>query len=319
MTDTPPTLSARIKDTATGMAMYMPIALARCLPYRWRVPVMGWITSRLVAPVAGYDRRVRENLAHVLPTMPPHKARRLSKRVSDNFGRNLIELYSPDEFVARCHDIPVEGPGLQTIREEQAAGRPVIFVTGHIGNFNALRVAMIREGCDFGVFYRPLSNTWFNRRYIAAMGTISQPMFQQGRRGMSQMVRHLRRGGTLAILNDLNAHDGVPLDFFGKPALTSLVTAEMALKFNALLVPGWCLRQANGLDFRVVIEAPLPHSDPVTMTRQINDRLEKQVRRNMDQWLWIHRRWKDATGPLAEGAAQKLRSYQRQAESGDTG
>ena len=169
---------------------------------------------------------------------------------------------------------------------------------------------MVHQGIDLGGFYRPLSNRYFNRHYSRAMTSLSQPMFEQGKRGMVQMVKHLRGGGVQAILTDLNAHDGVPLDFFGKPALTSLVTAEMALKFDAPLVPVWGIRRENGLDFDVYVEEPIPPSDSITMTQEFNNRLEAQIRAHMDQWFWIHRRWKDGTGVLAERGAARIAAAQ---------
>jgi KDO2-lipid IV(A) lauroyltransferase len=163
---------------------------------------------------------------------------------------------------------------------------------------------MIEQGFNMGVFYRPMSNRPFNSHYVNAMASLSEPMFEQGRKGMIRMVKHLRSGGVIAILNDVNAQDGVPLEFFGKPALTSLATAELALKFDALLVPVWGLRDPDGLHFTIQTERPIEHSDPVTMTREFNARLESVVRKNMDQWFWIHRRWKDGTGPLADRKAR---------------
>ncbi|MDZ7711101.1 MAG: lysophospholipid acyltransferase family protein [Roseovarius sp.] len=309
--DDRPSLAARVADTALGVAMYAPIALCKLLPYRWRIPVMGWLTARVVAPLAGYHTRVRENLAHAVPDLPEAEVRRLMRAVPDNAGRNMAELYSTEDFIARTRRSPVTGPGLDTIRAAQEANRPIIFVTGHFGSFNAARIAMIEQGFSMGVFYRNMHNRWFNRRYVAAMGALSEPMFEQGRRGMMQMVKHLKRGGVLAILTDLNAHDGVPLSFFGKPALSPLATAELALKFDAPLVPVWGIRSENGLDFEIIVEEPVPMSDPVTMTQEVNDRLERQVREHMDQWLWIHRRWKDGTGPLADRGAAHLEDLRR--------
>ncbi len=282
------------------------IGLAGLMPYRWRVPAMGWITSRIVAPLAGYSARVRDNLAHVCPDLPEAEVRRLMRAVPDNAGRGMIEMYSTRAFTARARHSPMTGPGMDAVRAAKAAGRPLIFVTGHFGSFNAARVAMVEQGIELGGFYRPLKNRYFNAHYSKAMTALSQPMFEQSKRGMVQMTRHLRAGGTLAILTDINAHGGVPLDFFGKPALTSLVTAELALKFDAPLVPVWGIRRANGLDFDVIVEAPIEPSDPVTMTQEFNDRLEAQVRDHMDQWFWIHRRWKDGTGDMADRGAERI-------------
>ena len=104
------------------------------------------------------------------------------------------------------------------------------------------------------------------------------------------MIRFIRSGNAVAILLDQYVNDGAPLTFFGQTAPTSLSAAELALKYDALLVPGYGIRVAGG--FEVIVEASIPHSDPSTMTQAINDSLEGQVRQNMDQWLWIHRRWK---------------------------
>ncbi|MFN3208954.1 MAG: lysophospholipid acyltransferase family protein [Roseovarius sp.] len=240
-------------ERLTGAVLVAPIRMARLLPYRWRLPFAAWLTTRVLAPLAGYRRRVRENLALVRPDLSRAEVESLARRVPDNAGRNMVELYSP-EFPDHARKSPVVGPGLPDVRAARDAGRPVIFVTGHFGSFNAARMAMMEQGFNMGVFYRPMANRPFNAHYVRAMAALSEPMFEQGRKGMMQMVKHLRSGGVLAILNDLNAHDGVPLDFFGKPALTSLATAEMALKFDALLVPVWGLRDPDGLNFTIHTE-----------------------------------------------------------------
>ncbi|WP_324752075.1 lysophospholipid acyltransferase family protein [Roseovarius sp. Pro17] len=296
----------RAGEYLVNLVLRAVIALAGLMPYRWRIPALGWMTAHIVAPLAGYSARVRENLALAMPDLPKSDVRRLMRAVPDNAGRNMMEMYSAAEFSARASHSPVSGPGLPAIQEARTEGRPVIFVTGHLGSFNAARVAMVQQGFEMGVFYRPMKNRYFNVHYTEAMGSLSQPMFEQGRRGMVQMTKHLRAGGVLAILNDLNAHGGVPLDFFGQPALTSLVTAELALKFDAPLVPVWGIRRENGLDFDIHVEEPIPPGDPVEMTREFNARLEVQVRRHMDQWFWIHRRWKDGTGDMADRGAARI-------------
>jgi KDO2-lipid IV(A) lauroyltransferase len=106
-------------------------------------------------------------------------------------------------------------------------------------------------------------------------------------------VRHLKHGGIIAIVGDLHVQEGIPLNFFGQPAITSTVPAELALKYDAVMIPVYAVRQPNGLDFEIVMHAPIEHSDPVTMTQSVNDDLESLVRSNMDQWFWIHRRWKN--------------------------
>jgi KDO2-lipid IV(A) lauroyltransferase len=106
------------------------------------------------------------------------------------------------------------------------------------------------------------------------------------------MVRFLRGGGTVAMLIDQHMHKGEPLDFMGQTAMTALSAAEMALKYDALLVPCYGIRRKDGLSFDAVFEAPVPHSTAVEMTQALNHSLQARIEKNIDQWFWIHRRWK---------------------------
>ncbi len=288
---------------AQNAALRLVIGAALALPYGWRVPLMGWAARTIVAPLAGWRRRIRENLAYVRPDLPEAEVARLTRAVPDNVGRTLIEIYSGADFVERARAAPIEGPGLAALEAARAEGRPVILVTAHFGNYDVARANLIGRGHNMGALYRAMSNPWFNDHYVAAISRIGTPMFEQGRRGMSQLVRHIKGGGVLGILTDLNAYGSPALDYFGKPALTSTITAELALKYDAALIPIYSVRQPDGLSFVVRVEAPIAPSDPATMTQAVNDNLEALVREHMDQWFWIHRRWK-----LRNKSPEKLRA-----------
>jgi KDO2-lipid IV(A) lauroyltransferase len=283
----------RVSQYIINLFLRSLIGLALALPYAARVRTMGWLVEKVVSPLAGYPKRIRANLAHVLPDLPETEVERLCKEVPNNAGRTLIELYSGDAFVQRAIKAPINGPGYEALETARADGRPVILVTGHFGNYDVSRAALIPKGHNMGALYRRMSNPYFNEHYVKSITTIGTPMFEQGRKGMSQMVRHIKSGGVLGILTDLHAHGGASLDYFGKPAITSLITAELALKYNAALIPVYAVRQANGLDFEIIVQDEIPHSDAETMTQAVNDGLEALVRENMHQWFWIHRRWKN--------------------------
>jgi KDO2-lipid IV(A) lauroyltransferase len=68
--------------------------------------------------------------------------------------------------------------------------------------------------------------------------------------------------------------------------------AELALRYDALLIPFYGIRKANGLDFETVLEAPIPPSDPQTMTQALNDSLAARIKADPGQWFWVHRRWR---------------------------
>ena len=297
----PSQLTARQRASyfAENIALRGILRLAGLVPYRWRVPLIGKLVSAL-GPLVGFDRRIRDNLTLTCPDLTEADVAKLCREVSDNAGRTIAELYAGAPFIDRAKAAPITGAGLQSLEEARAAGRPVILVTGHFGNYDAARAGLISRGFTMGALYRRMANPYFNTHYVRTISQIGTPMFEQGKRGMVEMVRHLKKGGTIAIVADLHVHGGELINFFGKPAVTSTVPAELALKYNAALIPVYGIRQENGLDFEVTLSDEISASDPVTMTQAICDDLENVVRRHMGQWFWIHRRWKSY---LPEAAA----------------
>ncbi len=265
---------------------------ALTLPYRTRVNMMGWLMSRVMAPLAGYSKRVRANLAHVMPELPEAEVARLVREVPDNAGRTLIEIYSGSEFIARMKDIEFHGPGAEILREARDSRRPVILHTGHFGNYDVPRAALIAHGYDVGSLYNPMKNKFFNAHYVDAIGTIGKPLFPRGRRGYAELLKHLKSGGMIGFLSDVYVQRGTVLDFFGKPARTSLAAAELALKYEALLIPIYGIRLDDKLNFKVQVQAPVPHTTAEDMAQVLNSDLEEITRQHMEQWFWIHRRWK---------------------------
>ncbi len=279
-------------DWLTDRVLRGLIWLALCLPLRLRLWLMGRSVARVIAPLAGYRARAMANLAHVWPDLPEAEARRIADAVADQAGRTMIENYGVAELRARMAEAPVGGPGLKAIEEARAQGRPVLFVTGHYGNFEAPRAALVARGYQIGGLYRPMSNPFFNAHYAQNMHALSGPVFEQGRRGTMGLIRHVREGGMAVLLFDVYDSAGAVFDFLGKPAPTLTSAADIALKTGALLVPFFGIRQPDGVSFDCVFEAPIPHSDALAMTQEMSARLEARIAEDPTQWFWIHRRWK---------------------------
>ena len=284
------------KYFVTGLFTKGLIHALRALPYEKRIATMGAIVRRL-SPIIGFRKRVRTNLQLTCPDLSDGEIDRISRDVSDNAGRAIMEHFSPEGFTKRQSHAKISGPGVEAFDKAIADGRPVMMITAHFGHYLAARIALqARSGLPIGCLYRRMANPYFNDMYVDAFYKTGAPMFEQGRRGMVEMVRSLKKGGIIAIVSDLHAHGGEELMFFGKPAVTSVLNAELAMKYNAVLIPCYAVRQENGLDFEIVLHDPVPHTDPKTMTQFTNDDLEKMVRKHMGQWFWIHRRWKAWNG-----------------------
>ncbi len=279
-------------DFAQNIALRGAIFVLLMVPYRLRVRAMGAVVEKIVSPLAGYGKRVEDNLALVMPDLPKSEVARLKSQVVNMAGRTLMEVYSGAEFKAHVANSPIRGAGLAAILQARANGQGVILVSGHFGNYDVPRAVLSAQGHSVGALYLPFRNPYFDAHYRATITAIGAPIFPRGRKGVGEMVRHLRGGGLMGLLNDQRIGHGARLTFFGRPAKTALSAAELALKYNCLLVPVYGIRQPDGISFDLLIEPPIPHSTPEIMTQALNDSLEAQVRAHMDQWFWVHRRWR---------------------------
>ena len=262
------------------------------LPYDTRVRFVGMLMQYCIGPLAGYRRRALANLALIWPDMPLSDRRDIASRCLNNVGRTFIENYSSAEFPRRQAGADLTGPGYTALEKAAAEKRPVILVTGHYGNYEAVRAALVARGFDVGGLYRNMHNPYFNAHYVKTMEAFGGPVFAQGRRGTSGFVRHLKEGGQLVLLFDQHVYRAPALDFLGHRAHTAVSAAELCLRYKALLIPFYGIRKKDGLSFETVLEAPVPHSTPEQMTQALNDSLAARIRQDPAQWFWVHRRWR---------------------------
>lgn len=268
------------------------IRLALVLPYKARIAFVGWVVQHVIGPVAGYRARALDNLAMIWPQMPQERRAEIASKCLNNVGRSFIENYSARDFPKRMAKNTPTGAGVAALEKAAEQGKPVILVTGHYGNYEAMRACLVARGYDIGGLYRNMKNPYFNAHYVQTMEAFGGPVFPQGRRGTAGFVRHLKDGGQLVLLFDQHVFGAPALDFLGQPANTALSAAELALRYDALLIPFYGIRQADGVSFDTVLEAPVPHSDAVTMTQALNDSLTARVEADPGQWFWVHRRWR---------------------------
>ena len=268
------------------------IRLALVLPYKARIAFVGWVVQHVIGPVAGYRARALENLAMIWPQMPQERRAEIASKCLNNVGRSFIENYSARDFPKRMAKNTPTGAGVAALEKAAEQGKPVILVTGHYGNYEAMRACLVARGYDIGGLYRNMKNPYFNAHYVQTMEAFGGPVFPQGRRGTAGFVRHLKDGGQLVLLFDQHVFGAPALDFLGQPANTALSAAELALRYDALLIPFYGIRQADGVSFDTVLEAPVPHSDAVAMTQALNDSLTARVKADPEQWFWVHRRWR---------------------------
>ncbi len=296
MTDDAP-LSGSKADWITDRLLRGLLGLVMLVPYRRRVPLMGWIVARVIGPVTGYKRRAARHLEMVYPTMPAGARARLATAVCNNFGRTLIENYSWKAFGAHLAQTEPQGPGIDALLQAEEDGKPVIFVTGHYGNHEAPRHVLTQMGLTIGGLYRPMSNPFFNDHYAKTMSSWGGPVFAQGRAGTIGFAKHLKSGGMATLLFDVANAGGINIPFLGHPARTATSAADLANRLDAVVIPYFGVRQPDGLSFDIHVENPITPGTPQEMMGEMTRRLEARIEASPEQWFWVHRRWKQPRHP----------------------
>ena len=298
-------------DAAIDLVLRGIIGFTRLFGYCTRVKLFGFIASYVVAPVFGYIKKAVRNLQLVHPDMSTREARKIAHEVATNFGKNMIENYNKHDVAAALKPENIGGAGYDQMMVAIAEGRPVMLVSGHIGNYEAMRIALYTLGHQSACLFRPASNPHFDEHYTQNYGYLTGPAFPQSRKGFLGFIRHLREGGIATMLFDVRATQYQDVDFFGIPAPTSDVPTKIAMKTGALFVPCFTHRGPDGMTHHIDFETPIEHSTSYEMMAEMSDRLEAQVRRFPAQWLWFHDRW-----GTAEVRAQRVAAKLETAASG---
>lgn len=269
----------------------MLLAIARALPHRARLGFGSALMRGAVALVPDLRARVEGNLALIFPDMAAPERRRIRSAMADSFGRTFVEIMSIPAFQRRAPWSDPSGPGWIALQAARAQGRGAILVSGHFGQWEAVRGALKARGVECGALYRPVKNPHLERTYRANLEAGGRPICGRDGAGLRAFVRHLRAGGVVAVLLDQYVKGGVPIDFLGQPAPSGTMVAELALKHGVPMIPVYGTREPDGIHVALDFEPPIPHTTALEMTEAAADSLAARVRAHPEQYYWLHRRW----------------------------
>jgi len=267
----------------------LPTAL-RPLPFTARISVGGALIGGAIRLVPALRNRILSNLGLVFPDMDRAAQKVFLKKNSRHIGRGFMELFYNQAFHDHLNNIEMAPDALDEIKAAQEKGQPVIVVSGHFGQWEAIRVVLSRAGMPTASIYKDAGNPFFRDHFAKTMAVAGAGLFPVGVSGTRNMLKHLRAGGIVSVLLDQRVNDGVALDFLGQPALSSTIMATLALKSGALMVPAYAFLKPGG-GVKIITEPAIPHTAPAEMIAALNDSLSAQVRQRPEQWYWLHRRW----------------------------
>lgn len=190
--------------------------------------------------------------------------------------------------------------GAQHVDAALAQGRGVVFLTPHLGCFEITAQAYARRygqaSHPITVLFRPSRQPWLRSLVESARNRPGLQTAPTTLAGVKQMIKALKRGECVGLLPDqVPPKDlGVWVPFFGRDAYTMTLSARLAQQTGAAVVLTWGERLSWGRGYRVHFE-PLPVTlslDGAQAAVQINQAMEKLIRRCPQQYLWGYARYK---------------------------
>jgi KDO2-lipid IV(A) lauroyltransferase len=217
-----------------------------------------------------------------------------------NIGRTFAEYVYLKDFKFNKTNFPhMTIKGVKYLEEIKKNNQPVIFYSGHFANFELMAMELDKFGIKCAAIYRPLNNFFLNplMEYLR-MKYICPNQIPKGRIGMREIVGKIKNGYSVALMVDQRVSEGPRELFFNKPAHTTTIPAQLALKYGCKLVPIY-LERKEDIKFELTIHEPYEFEktgndkeDTKSITIKINKILEKMVIKNPKQWIWSHNRWK---------------------------
>lgn len=197
--------------------------------------------------------------------------------------------------------------GVCNLQEGLAAGKGVILVSAHFGNFVLLLARLCLEGYKTHVVMRPLKNREIEKIFLPEARRIGlTPIYSIPRQAcVQEALKALRRNEILFIPVDQNfGTGGIYVDFFNRKAATATGPVVFAERTGAAIVPCFIIRNPDDthtirIEPVLKLDRGADHQEYLhTALQKITGIIEGFIRAYPQEWTWIHRRWKSR--PAAE-------------------
>lgn len=270
--------------------------LSRIMPYRLGLRAGRFLGTMAYLVLRRDRKRALEHLKTAFPDRGDDWIRRTARKCFTHLGTSLFEVMLMDP--ARLSRL-VDFPGKGLFEKALAQGRGVVFVTGHIGNWELLGGA-IASAFPLSVVAAPIEPESVNDLLVGLRDRLGYRTILRGRAGAAkELIRVFKENRVLGILIDQDTDvESAFVDFMGRPAWTPTAAAQMAIKFSAPVLFGHISRGADNRH-SIAVEGPLElirtgdrDKDIVANTALFTGKIEECVRRHPEQWVWMHRRWR---------------------------
>ena len=238
---------------------------------------------------------IYSNLKKAFPSITENKLSSIMNLMWNNYGRTFAEYIFMKDFRFGRLKNNIEIEGQEIIDDIKNSNKQVVFISGHLANFELMAMHLEKSGVKLSAIYRPLNNIFLN----PIMETIREKyicnyQIRKGIGGIKKLISLKNKNYSTALMIDQRVSEGILSNFFNHKALTTTIPAQLVKKFDIPVVPVYIERIEN-ITFKIKIQRPITFSKEANIeeiTAELNSILEKMILNNPNQWIWSHNRWK---------------------------
>jgi KDO2-lipid IV(A) lauroyltransferase len=271
---------------------------------------LGTLVGRLAWIVARKTRaQMLSSLAVAFPEKSEEDRERIARRALVHLAWLAAEMVTIRSYDARLEEYVSFAPGAEErLRAAMALGRGLVYATGHVGNWELMARRIARAGIPSAVIAKESGDpkiTALIERVRSEGGF--ETLWREDPRTARAMIRCFKQNKALGILIDQDTRvQGVFVPFFGRPAFTPRAAGDLAVRFRAPVVVGWCRRRGprpgDGHEVCLVdipwnLDAPDREAEALKVTADCTAAIEAAIRENPPEWVWMHERWKRRPQP----------------------
>ena len=248
-----------------------------------------------IGPLFRSKKIILSNIKKVIPNINTENEKKLINSMWNNYGRVFAEYMFIKNFRIGNLESNINIEGQEILDKIKKNNKQVVFISGHLSNFELMALSLEKNNIQLAAIYRPLNNIFLNpimekirKKYIC------RKQIKKGIGGLKKLIKLKKNNFSTALMIDQRVSEGILSNFFKEKALTTTIPAQLVKKFNIPVVPVY-IERIKKMNFKIKIKDPIFFSKEKSIqeiTDELNIELEKMIIQNPEQWIWSHNRWK---------------------------
>ncbi len=243
---------------------------------------------------------VKKNISLALGEISANETKRIISFMWKNYAYVFVEYLFLKKFRLNKFTKPhIQLSGKEILNNVIKSKKPAVFISGHFGNFELMAMELEKNKVNLGAIYRPLNNFFLNPLMVFLRKKyICKNQIEKGKGGAREVMELIKKNYSVALMVDQRLGESDRFPFFRKPAHTTTLPAQLALKYNCDIIPVYLKRNEDN-SFYMEIFNPLEikktnnlDEDKKNITIKINKIIEDMIIKDPKQWIWTHDRWK---------------------------